>query len=42
VLSLDVQLAAVEQRLEELCAREPVVAQPTTNGVGPIVALASP
>jgi transposase len=36
---LEVQLAAVEQRLQELCAAEPVVAQLTTTpGVGPIVA----
>jgi transposase len=34
-----VQLAAVEQRLDQLCAAEPVVAQLTTTpGVGPIVA----
>jgi len=36
---LEVQLAAVEQRLEDLCATEPVVAQLTTvPGVGPVVA----
>ena len=36
---LEVQLAAVEQRLEELCSLEPVVAQlRTVPGVGPIVA----
>lgn len=36
---LEVQLAAVEQRLEELCATEPVVAQlMTVPGVGPVVA----
>lgn len=35
---LEKQLIAVEQRLEELCAKEPVVAQlATTPGVGPIV-----
>lgn len=36
---LEVQLAAVEQRLDQLCAVEPVVAQlTTTSGVGTIVA----
>lgn len=36
---LELQLAAVEQRLEKLCALEPVVAQlRTVPGVGPIVA----
>jgi transposase len=36
---LELQLAAVEQRLEQLCATEPVVAQlMTTPCVGPIVA----
>jgi transposase len=36
---LEVQLAAVEQRLLELCATEPVISQLTTTpGVGPIVA----
>lgn len=37
--SLEVHLASVEQRLETLCAEEPVVALlATTLGVGPIVA----
>jgi transposase len=36
---VDTQLAEVEQRLEQLCASEPVVAQlRTVPGVGPIVA----
>jgi transposase len=36
---LEVQLAAVEQRLVDLCATEPVVAQlMTVPGVGPVVA----
>jgi transposase len=36
---IEVQLAAVERRLDELCAHEPVVALlRTTPGVGPVVA----